>query len=116
MAKRGRPQKFSDEHLKLYERILEHVKTKRGRLNKIYEMRATNIIANMNDLKNKQFFFGKENDKPKCSLLTELGRFNNEENIQRFARLISDRALTEKKNVRQWQKICAVYRRIEELI
>ena len=95
----GRPRKISDEHFNRLKSIYQDIKTRRGILNKRYQVIAFGVIKQMQDVK---FLVDSDNHTMKESILIELGRFENEEDIRFMARYICDNAEKKKKTVHQW--------------
>ncbi|MFL0194179.1 hypothetical protein ACJDU8_01035 [Clostridium sp. WILCCON 0269] len=95
----GRPRKISDSLFKRYQMIYPDIKTRRGILNKHYEVTAYAVVKEMEDVK---FLVDSDGQILKETILIELGRIENEEDIKIIARYICDTAKSRRLTAHQW--------------
>jgi len=57
-----------------------------------------------------EFLYDLQNQTHKPSILSELGRLKNEDDIREVARHICERAKNEKKTSKEWERICKIIR------
>ncbi|MFL0197621.1 hypothetical protein ACJDU8_18920 [Clostridium sp. WILCCON 0269] len=107
----GRPCKISDSLFKRYQMIYPDIRTRRGILNKHYEVTAYEVVEKMEDVK---FLVDRDNHTMKETILIELGRLENEEDIKIIARYICDTAKSRKLTARQWVNFIRLVRRSKE--
>jgi hypothetical protein len=101
--------------LSALKRLHPEVKTRRGILNKYYEVKAYKVIREMDDV---SFIFNpdKNNETYKACILMELGKFENEADIRTVASHICKRAKSEKLTTHRWANVVRTIRYIGELI
>ncbi|WP_373844426.1 hypothetical protein [Clostridium sp.] len=107
----GRPRKISDSFFKKLQMIYPDIKTRRGILNKHYEVIAHAAVEKMEDVK---FLVDPDKHVIKETILIELGRFENEEDIKNVARFICDNAESKKLTARQWVNFIRLVRLSKE--
>ena len=103
--KRGRPKFKYEEMLLRIKWIYSDIKTKRGLQNKVYEILALGVVSKMDDV---EFLWNTKNKTMKCALLTEIGRFEIEEDIEIVSRRVCDLAAMEinkKTTTKEWVEI-----------
>lgn len=109
----GRPRKINNEYFKMLRTLYPDIKTRRGILNKYYETVALQVIGKMKDT---TFIIDESKQVFKASILSEIGRLENEEDIKIVARYICNRAKKEKKTIHQWVNIIRFIRATRKLI
>ncbi len=109
IGKAGRP-RFNDELIKHYKAFFPDIRTRRGLQDKYYSGVALRVI---NDLEGMDFFWVTDETgkriSMKSSLLAELGRFEDGDDIKKIA--ISICKAKEKRTVKEWIAILRAARR-----
>jgi len=111
--KRGRPKFHDEDQLNQLKGVFPDIKTRRGLQNKCYEINALDAIK---DIEGMEFLYDPQNQTLKSSILSELGRLRNEDNIRLVAQHICERAKNETLTIKQWEKICRSIRTLGYLI
>lgn len=107
-GKRGRPPAFDDLHHQTYKDIWPDIRTRRGITNKIY---AINGLAIVKEMRGVEYIFNEADNTMKVSILTELGRLNDEQAAREAASFICEReAAGDHRTAHEWAAIVRKYR------
>jgi len=111
--KPGRPQFQYEDQLNGVKERFPEIKTRRGLQNKCYEINAKLAIK---DEEGMEFLYDRQNQTHKPSILSELGRLKNEDDIRLVAKYICKRAKNEKLSTKVWERICRNIRHFGQLV
>jgi hypothetical protein len=100
--KRGRPRLIDDARVAWLQGIYPHIGTRRGILNKHYQIRAARVVSAM---RGTEFLFDPKKETTNPSVLTELGRLPTEQDIRIVARYICKRARREHLTTKECERI-----------
>lgn len=112
-AKAGRPPILSDASLDALHSLYPDIRSRRGLLNKYYQIRAFGALK---DLPGTTFLVDRERGQSKWLILEQLGRLPNEAEIKSVASYLCQRARTESMTVKEWERLCILIRHSGELI
>lgn len=101
--KRGRPQVMTVEEYKILRNVFPEIRTRRGMLNKHWELRAFKVIADMIDegMQGLDYLANPKEKTLNAGILRELGRFEPDD-IQHLAIEICQLVKVDKRTVRKW--------------
>ena len=108
MSKRGRPRKYSESWIRQVGNIFNEVGTERGLRNKIQMVHAIGVLEKRGrDVDNLTFLIDQANIAHpfKQSILTELGKFEDDDELLRVATDLCNYAKTHKATVHEWAEI-----------
>jgi len=107
-SKRGRPPAFDDLYHQTYKNIWPDIRTRRGITNKIYAIKG---LAMVKEMQGVGYIFNEADNTMKVSILTELGRLNDEQAAREAAAFICEReAAGDHRTAHEWAAIVRKYR------
>ena len=106
--KRGRPPAFADVYHQTYKNTWPDIRTRRGMTNKIYSINGLEFIKGLQGM---EYIFNEADNTMKVSILTELGRLNDEQAAREAASFICEReAAGDHRTAHEWAAIVRKYR------
>lgn len=102
-GKRGRPRFQREKQMNCIQKLHPNIRTRRGLQNKYYEVMAVGAIKGVEGM---EFLCDYKKDTLKSSILTEIGRLEDEDEIRNVATNICEVAKSQKLSTKQWVELC----------
>ena len=116
---RGRPPVMEQKEYQFFRQLFgDHIQTRRGLLDKHYEIEAFSVITDMQNegIEGLEFLRDQKQEKCKSGILRELGHFHPDD-IRQLALEICEAAKEEKRTIREWASLLKDVRlRISETV
>lgn len=112
-VKRGRPNSLSDSFVSKVQELWPEIKTRRGMLNKSYELRAWGIVRRMQKEKHiEELEFLRDDAKQyiNTGVCRELGKFETDEEIEEFIPAVCAYQKKAQMTIHQWCKLLSEIR------
>lgn len=107
-SKRGRPPAFDDGWYQDVKAISPNIRTRRGIVNQMY---CANGLDAIKDMQGMEYLINEAEKTIKVSILTELGRLNDEQAAREAASFICEReAAGDHRTAHEWAAIVRKYR------